>query len=262
MVNLKTKAILFALIFLIVVIFAYLKESNGNVQTAMVVRVIDGDTIELSNGNIVRLIGINAPEKGSYYFEEAKTALKNLVENKTVKLEKDVNNNDKYGRLLRYIFLGDKLINLELVKNGYAHVFIVKPDTKYKKELINAENEAKLKQLGLWKLSKYAGCIKLRNFNYIERNANPNDEYVTLKNVCNYTIDFSNWTISDNAENSYKLKLTLKPNSTITINSGFGKSNNTHFFLNRKIPIWNNDGDTLYLRDSFGYLVLNYTFGK
>ena len=69
----------------------------------LVVKVTDGDTIDLSNGETVRFSGINTPEKGECYYNEAKQALTELVLDKEVFIERDMTNKDKYNRLLRSI---------------------------------------------------------------------------------------------------------------------------------------------------------------
>ncbi|MCL4364512.1 thermonuclease family protein [Patescibacteria group bacterium] len=126
-----------------------------------VTRVIDGDTIITEGNKKVRYIGINTAEivyptpKGKPYFEcyakEAYEENKKLVEGKTVTLIKDVSDVDKYGRLLRYVYVGDVFVNDFLVRQGFAKIMTVKPDTKYYQQFKIAQNEAKEKNLGLWK---------------------------------------------------------------------------------------------------------------
>jgi len=126
----------------------------------VITRVVDGDTVEIENGTKIRYIGVNTPEtkdprKGVECFGmEAYEFNKTLVEGKTVTLEKDVSETDKYGRLLRYLWIEDKLINEELVKQGFASVATYPPDVKYYKRLLDAQNYAKDNQLGLWKKCK------------------------------------------------------------------------------------------------------------
>jgi len=122
-----------------------------------VVRVVDGDTIELSNGKKVRYIGIDTPEtvdprKAVQCFgKDASQANKDLVLNKTVILKKDISDTDRYGRLLRYVYLEDgTFVNLWLVKNGFATAYTYPPDVYYSKDFVSAEKEAREKQLGLW----------------------------------------------------------------------------------------------------------------
>jgi micrococcal nuclease len=149
---------LLALIFSIVLLFLVIYFAQNSVKhksnaVAKVFQVIDGDTIELTNGQKVRLLGIDAPEKGQYYYEEASNRLEQLVKGKEVFLEKDVSNRDNYGRLLRYVYVGSLFVNLEMVKGGYAKVFFVAPDLKYSTVFLKAENETKSKGIGIWKLA-------------------------------------------------------------------------------------------------------------
>lgn len=119
-------------------------------------RVIDGDTIEIEGGERVRYIGMNTPETVDprrpvqCFGKEASNKNKELVEGKNVRLEKDVSERDKYGRLLRYVFLGARFINLELVNEGYAYADTFPPDVKYQEEFLNAQREARNAKRGLW----------------------------------------------------------------------------------------------------------------
>ena len=100
----------------------------GKVESAVVERVIDGDTLVLANGERVRLIGIDAPEKGEKCFEEAKNRLQQLVFGRLVFLRRDVSDRDKYGRLVRFVYLDRVFVNLVLVEEGLALAFEFKPD--------------------------------------------------------------------------------------------------------------------------------------
>lgn len=125
-------------------------------EKAMVKRVIDGDTIELSDKRKVRYIGINSPEMTDTRAEvkclaqKAKEADQKLVEGKEVELEKDVSETDKYGRLLRYVWIDGQMINEELMKKGWTEVDTYPPDIKYQEIFVNEEKEAKLNKLGIW----------------------------------------------------------------------------------------------------------------
>lgn len=123
------------------------------VGEATVVRVIDGDTIDVSiSGKVyrVRYIGMNAPEIGKPYYQEATDKNKELVEGKTVRLEKDISETDKYGRLLRYVYVGDLFVNAELVRLGYTPATPYPPDVKYEAYLKSLEEQAKAANLGMW----------------------------------------------------------------------------------------------------------------
>lgn len=124
---------------------------------AVVYRVIDGDTIKINEGKqTVRYIGIDTPETVhpskpvQCFGREASAKNKELVEGKEVILEKDVSETDKYDRLLRYVWLGDTLINELLVKEGFAQSSTYPPDIKYQDHFIKAQNEAMENKTGLW----------------------------------------------------------------------------------------------------------------
>lgn len=116
-----------------------------------VTKVVDGDTLDLNNSQRIRFSGINTPETGECYYQEAKDKLTELVLGKDVFLEKDKSNVGKYGRLLRYVYVDATLVNAYLIENGYAKAFDkYKEDTKRYEELKALENIAKSNKLGLW----------------------------------------------------------------------------------------------------------------
>lgn len=129
------------LIFLIIILF-FFSGCAEDKQNFVVSRVIDGDTLELENGETIRLLGIDAPEVDEEEYIDAKERLEFLVNNQEIQLESDLEDKDKYGRLLRYVFKDGVNINVRLVKEGYACTYILS-DLKYKEELLNAEKHAK-----------------------------------------------------------------------------------------------------------------------
>ncbi len=130
----------------------YEQESKGFAiaEKALVLRATDGDTLLLENRERVRLIGINAPEKGQKCFEEAKNRLQDIVSGRNVLLVKDVSERDKYGRLVRYVYLNDLFVNLALVEEGLAFSYEFEPDTKFKEMLNEAEATAMKNNGCLW----------------------------------------------------------------------------------------------------------------
>lgn len=116
----------------------------------LVTRIIDGDTIELENGKKVRYIGIDTPEKGDCYTQQATNKNKELVLNKKVKLEKDVSETDRYDRLLRYVYIDDVFVNQVLVAEGYAQASSYPPDVEHQAEFKEAEEKAREEENGLW----------------------------------------------------------------------------------------------------------------
>ena len=127
-----------------------------NLEMVKVTRVIDGDTIEIEGGSRVRYIGIDTPETVDprkpvqCFGQEASNKNKELVEGKTVGLEKDVSETDKYDRLLRYVYVGNTLINELLVREGYAQSSSYPPDVKYQDRFVAAQKEARDNNRGLW----------------------------------------------------------------------------------------------------------------
>lgn len=121
-----------------------------------VIRVIDGDTIEIDGGQKVRYIGIDTPETVDprepvgCYGKESSDKNKELVLDKEVRLEKDVSETDKYGRLLRYVWVGDLMVNEYLVEEGYAMSSSYPPDIKYQERFVEAQRKAREENKGLW----------------------------------------------------------------------------------------------------------------
>lgn len=120
---------------------------------ARVIKVFDGDTIEIEGGQKVRYIGIDAAEvypTQQCFSNESLIKNRELVLGKTVRLEKDISETDKYGRLLRFVYVGDTFIDDYLVRNGYAKIMTIPPDVKYQNQFLDSEKYAKENNLGLW----------------------------------------------------------------------------------------------------------------
>ncbi len=120
--------------------------------TAKVKRVIDGDTIELANGQIVRYVGVNAPDNGQPFEEEATEANIKLTQGKTVTFEYDAYTSDRFGRVLAYAVIGGKNVSVELARQGLARVTIYEDrrKLKYQDELLKAQDDAKKSNRGIW----------------------------------------------------------------------------------------------------------------
>jgi micrococcal nuclease len=262
-------------------------QSNSSLSFYKVSRVIDGDTFLIDGGESVRMMGINTPEVDQYFYEEAKEVLMLMIDKTSVGLERDITDTDKYGRFLRYVFAGELFVTLEMVKRGFANVFTVPPDVKYTDELLLAERYARENNLGLWEISaEYIGeNIKEDTENKTGNNAgqseaelktisvelnwdapgndmeNINGEYAGIKNESIYDIDIGGWTVKDSATKIYEFNhYILKSGEKIFLFSGRGTDSEGNFYWNNSQPVWNNDHDTLYLRDSTGLLVEIYNY--
>ena len=135
-------------------------EAGPSPKKSLVVRVVDGDTIYVRIGERVekvRYIGVNAPEihhpqKGEEPGgREAMAVNRRLVEGKSVRLELDVQSRDRYGRLLAYVWVGETMINAELVRRGYAQVMTVPPNVRYQELFLKLQRGAREARRGLWK---------------------------------------------------------------------------------------------------------------
>lgn len=146
------------------------KPSHDKNEFFSVARVIDGDTLKLSNGEKIRLIGIDTPEK--YYGKKllrdarrdgkdirtiqgmgskASKFVKEIIGNKRVRLEFDAEKRDRYGRVLAYVYLDDgTFLNAKIVEEGYAQVFTVPPNVKYADRFLELQREARKNKKGLW----------------------------------------------------------------------------------------------------------------
>lgn len=128
----------------------------ANTEEVLVKKVVDGDTIELANGSRLRYIGIDTPETVDpkqtvqCYGKEASAKNKELVEGKRVRLETDVSNEDRYGRLLRYVYVGNIFVNDYLVAEGFARASSYPPDIKHQEQFRKSEAAARENNLGLW----------------------------------------------------------------------------------------------------------------
>lgn len=151
---------------------ATLGQEPPGYETAHVTRVIDGDTIEVEiTGRVegpgvgdaqigrtysVRLIGIDTPEtvKPDYPVEcfghEASAATGALLSDADVTLVKDVEETDQYGRLLRYVYLGEEMVGARLVANGYAFSYTYPPDVRHAQLFVALQREARQDDRGLW----------------------------------------------------------------------------------------------------------------
>lgn len=131
-----------------------------NKQLTKIIRIVDGDTIVIEGGQKVRYIGVDTPElkhankKLECFGLEAKEKNTELVLNKNVYMEKDVSEKDKFGRLLRYVWVDNVFVNDYLVRNGYAYIDTFPPDVKYAEQFRNAQKEARENKRGLWNKCK------------------------------------------------------------------------------------------------------------
>ena len=148
----KTKLLTAAIV--VVGLFALAPEANAAV---MVTKIYDGDTITLSTGEKVRLLQIDTPElsPAECFGDEARSVLVSLIGTAgqiSLKVDPKLDKVDRYGRLLRYVFVGNTNINLKLVELGAAAPYFYRGEKgQYSSQMLKAAQSAKAKSLGLWK---------------------------------------------------------------------------------------------------------------
>jgi micrococcal nuclease len=210
-------------------------------ESITVARVIDGDTVVDTNNIHYRMLGINTPERGEKYYNEAKNYTAGLVMNKTIKIERK--GKDLYDRDLAYLFSedGNTNINLELIKAGYANAYFPEGKDNYYTSFMDAWKECVTENKNLCKKSgdKCADCIVAKQFS--------SKEDLILYNSCGFNCNLTGWSVKDEGRKKFIFKnFILKSDNQVTLTSA--DFNQTY--------VWTNTGDTMFLRDSKGDLVV------
>ncbi len=230
----KQKLLLVILILILIAInYPFLDKSLekflAEKDVVLVERVIDGDTI-VSGNNSIRLLGINSPERGELYYDEAKGFLEGLVLNKTVNLKFGKDKYDKYGRILAYVFLDGENINLRLVEEGLANYYFYGGKDRYSNELVSSWDECINNNENLCEksINSCSSCINIdssRNF---------------IVNTCSFSCDITDWWIKGEGRKTFIF-------SDEILESG------EEILFELELM---DTGDTIFLRDGVGRLVL------
>ncbi|RME75339.1 MAG: hypothetical protein D6784_08125 [Chloroflexi bacterium] len=232
-------------------------------ETVVVSSVLDGDTIQLADGRKVRYIGINTPERGQPFYSEATEANRRLIADRTIRLERDVESFDQYGRILAYVWADDVLVNLEIVRQGYANTLTIPPNVKYESLFRQAEREAREAGRGLWAAAPVALKITGLKANAPGKdNENPNGEWVEITNQGQEAVQMRGFTLKDEANHIYTFgDFVLLPGEKVRLYSGTGQDTSTALYWGLvNESVWNNDSDTAFLRDAQGNLVDMYAY--
>ena len=263
---------IFLLIIFTFVLLSYLLSLTGNVvqverKEGIVMRVIDGDTIEINiSGKIekIRLLDVNTPETKEFYHDEAFDFLNRTIAGKVVYMEGE--ERDRYGRILGYVFYNENFINEQILENGYGHYFSYQ-DTGYTDEMKKAEEYAKENFSGIWQKSSDAcsDCITIKDFDSGKGkdDCKAGMEFAIFYNKCDNACDLNRWSVKDSATHTYKFEnVVIYNGKSIILSNGIGKDNETSLFWGNKgcASLWNDKGDALFLRDSDGKLVLYYEY--
>ncbi len=229
--------------------------SFSDYETAKITRIVDGDTVDSDIGKI-RMLGINSPEKKEKYYQEAKNFLNEELFNKTVRIEYGKDKTDKYNRTLGYLFLNDKNVNLKQVENGFANYYFPSGKDIYYDDFKKAWETCIESNKNLCEKSKdvCAECIELRELDYDSQEA-------VFYNSCNYDCNLNNWKIKDEGRKNFIFSnFSLKSGGEIIVKVGEGADTEEVLFWTGEEYVWTKTGDTLFLRDSEGKLVLWETY--
>lgn len=222
--------------------FWFFDKNNVERERVIVGRAIDGDTLELEDGRTIRLIGINTPEKNERGYEEAKSFLV-LLENRSVEIE--ILGTEKYGRLLGEIYSPDS-VNREILEKGFAHTLLV--DDKHAKDFMEVQKRAHDNEVGIWKRSKWYGCLKVE--------VKDKEEYVEIEDSCN--LDWKDWILKDETTNKYVFKKDMP--SSFRVYSGDGIDNENKAYWKRG-NAWNDDRDSVFILDNDELIVYYSSYG-
>jgi micrococcal nuclease len=244
---------------------------SGGVE---VVAVIDGDTIDVRIGDTVerlRLIGIDAPERLECGAEEAAALLIEIVGGTEVYLEADTSDRDVFGRLLRYVWIGDMLVNEALVESGLAIARRYPPDLAHTERLEEAQIRAQGAAVGLWSGAQCGTAqelpVVISTINYDapgDDNHNLNGEWVEFTNTGDEPFDLGGWAVRDESSRHrypFPAGFVLAPGATVRLHTGCGADTTLYlYWCNTGSAVWNNTGDTVFVLDPAGNIAVSRSY--
>jgi micrococcal nuclease len=239
-----------------------------------VVEVVDGDTVRVrlnDHDDVVRAIGIHTPEVGECLADEAVAQLEGLLASGPVRLERDVSDRDRFGRLLRYVFAGEQFVNAEMVEAGVAIARSFPPDTAGEAELERAEDEAQEAGRGI-RAPAPCGPRADASLTIVAIEADPpgndvenlNGEWVESRNDGAHDVDLTGWVLRDESAThrfAFPHGFVLGAGATVRILSGCGTDTlaGLHWCVTGS-AVWNNDGDTAFLLDPSGNIAARRSY--
>jgi micrococcal nuclease len=256
---------------------------DGRVEN---VRLLGVDTPEVHTGvSPDEFEGVPETDDGSAWLRDwghrASEWMRQRVADAEVRIETDpeADRRGSYGRLLVYVSVDGENVNEELLTQGYARMY----DSEFTKRTRFAELEASAQSqdAGLWAYTDGAGATAEAGDDdggavgdaglavaSVHEDAegpdgdNLNDEYVVLENRGNRTIDLSGYTIRDAANHALTIPdgVALRPGEQLTVFTGSGTDTDDSLYWGERAPVWNNDGDVVYVETANGTTVVEYEY--
>lgn len=218
-------------------------------------RVIDGDTLvydENGSETSVRLLGINTPEKGERFYSEAKEFLESRVLNKSVKLVYGNEKTGKYGRELAYVFVDGENINKKIVKQGYGNHYFPSGRNRYYGDFLNAWKDCIEHERNLCEYSdsRCSDCIVLKEIDKFEQET-------VFYNSCDLDCNLTSWSIKDEGRKRFVFpEFVLDSKEKVPVKVGNETDAEDRLYWKGEDYVWTSSGDSLFLRDREGKLVL------
>lgn len=238
-------------------------------ESAELVQVDDGDTLTVridGREERVRLIGINAPERDECLSDQARTRLAELAGGDSLVMVADVDDRDRFDRLLRYAYSDGQLLNATLAAEGLALARPFEPNTSRQAELEAAEDEARQSGRGIWDPAACGAVDAEVEVVHVEADPPGRDlegEYVAIRNE-GATVDLSDWSVRDEtSQNRYDFPsgFSLEVGAEVRIYSGCGTDGVAELYWCSDRPVWDNAGDTAFLVSPTGSIHSSYGYG-
>ncbi len=258
------------------------------VGQSAIAAVLDGDTVKVEGTDgqfTVRLIGINAPEKGECYADRATAALQSLVAGRPVSLTADVSDVDQFGRKLRFVDVGSSGglsvgssvgssgevdVGAMLIRGGFALSRRYPPDVSRSDEYDQLQAGAQAAGAGLWAVDACGSNATKASIGITQHanaagddNKNLNDEWVRFTNNGDSPVNFRGWVVADeSASHRYSFgDFILGVGASVTLYTGCGPdAQASRYWCNVGSAVWNNAGDTVFLRNSTGNIVASLKY--
>ncbi len=236
-------------------------------ELARVKQVYDGDTVLLEDGRKVRYLGINAPESREPFNLKAKRFNESLVLGREIRLEFDVERVDAFDRVLAYVYVGNQMVNAELVRQGFAHAFFVGPGRKHNALFLRLQNEAKQRRLGIWSVRGRPKDLKITSVRIRDpADPDPHTPYVRITNLSNDAIRLAGHVLSNESGGRFVFPdVVVEPGYTVLVVStsgpdGADSRGQVIVHWPAQATVWDPNEDTAFLLDPAGTVVDTFPY--